>query len=363
MGQHAGVGDHRPACRRPARAPASPTGRARVLFHVGSSWRGQRTAGRRTGARSAIVAGSTSTASGSLWPHHTAIDGWWPSRSTASRAWRTACLRTAAGVAPLQREVLPEQHAGLVGGVVQLGPADVARGRAAGRGRRRGRARRRARSSSASASASAMPVGPWLAPFRNSRSPLTVQRPSRASRPARSPVRTRARRSLVPPSSTVDLDVDVVRAAGRRAACGHHSCGLGDGDASTRPGSRPRRAAAASLLERLADASGAHASTGARPRSLSSTARSATMARSVVGLAAQHPQVADAHRPGLLDAHRPPDAAGVPVGSRQSQCWNTPVMLRLAVRSCGGRRPPRRRARARAGRGQRSVISKAWGKK
>ena len=40
-------------------------------------------------------------------------------------AWRTASLRIAAGVAPLQREVLPQQHAQLVGGVVQLGPGDV----------------------------------------------------------------------------------------------------------------------------------------------------------------------------------------------------------------------------------------------
>ena len=45
--------------------------------------------------------------------------------STASRAWRTASRRIVAAVAPLQREVLQQQHAELVGGLVQLGAGDV----------------------------------------------------------------------------------------------------------------------------------------------------------------------------------------------------------------------------------------------
>jgi hypothetical protein len=54
-----------------------------VLFHVGSSWR----------AKNRAADGMASMASGSLCPHHTAIDGWWPSRSTIASAWRAACLR------------------------------------------------------------------------------------------------------------------------------------------------------------------------------------------------------------------------------------------------------------------------------
>ena len=66
-----------------------------VLFQVGSSWparlRPTPALDRRVGHLGAVV---TSRASGSLCPHQMAIDGWWPSRSTALRAWRTACLRT-----------------------------------------------------------------------------------------------------------------------------------------------------------------------------------------------------------------------------------------------------------------------------
>ena len=54
------------------------------------------------------------------------------------------------------------------------------------------------------------------------------------------------------------------------------------------------------------------------------------------GLAAQHPQPGDAHGTGLGRAARAARCRpGFQSGSRQSQCWNTPVMLRLAVRSPG----------------------------
>ena len=65
-----------------------------VLFQVGSSWAAAAlNARRRSALRSPHVDGSFSMAIGSLCPHQMAIDGWWPSRSTAAVAWRTACLR------------------------------------------------------------------------------------------------------------------------------------------------------------------------------------------------------------------------------------------------------------------------------
>ena len=65
-----------------------------VLFHVGQLLRGERpTAIRRSALGSPHMAGSFSIAIGSLWPHQMATDGWWPRRSTAAAAWRTACLR------------------------------------------------------------------------------------------------------------------------------------------------------------------------------------------------------------------------------------------------------------------------------
>ena len=65
-----------------------------VLFQVGSSCAASactRHAAQRLG--SPHIVGSISIAIGSLCPHQIAIDGWWPSRSTAAVAWRTACLR------------------------------------------------------------------------------------------------------------------------------------------------------------------------------------------------------------------------------------------------------------------------------
>ena len=38
--------------------------------------------------------GTAMAPGGSSWAHQIATDGWWARRSTASRAWRTACLRT-----------------------------------------------------------------------------------------------------------------------------------------------------------------------------------------------------------------------------------------------------------------------------
>ena len=59
------------------------------LFHVGSCCTTNRR--RRLARRSVSTCGAS--AIGSSWAHHCTMDGWWPSESTASRAWRTASLR------------------------------------------------------------------------------------------------------------------------------------------------------------------------------------------------------------------------------------------------------------------------------
>ncbi len=111
VGPHAAVGDHRAGAvglldgplDRPVEHRLVPGGQllpARALSPM-----------RRATAGSAIAPVGSSRAKGSLWPHQMATDGWWPRISTALRAWRTACLRTRPGVAPLQRQVLPDQHA------------------------------------------------------------------------------------------------------------------------------------------------------------------------------------------------------------------------------------------------------------
>ena len=50
-------------------------------------------------------------------------------------------------------------------------------------------------------------------------------------------------------------------------------------------------------------------------------------------------------------------------GSRQSQCWNTPVRLRLAVRSAGRAQPTSMASTCSSRSRSSSVISKVWGKK
>ena len=110
------------ACSRARFTERSST----VLFQVGSSWAARaRSPMRRRAFGSPHIAGSFSMAIGSLWPHQMAIDGWWPSSSTAAAGLADGLLADASGVAPLEREVLPQQQALLVGRVVQLGAGDV----------------------------------------------------------------------------------------------------------------------------------------------------------------------------------------------------------------------------------------------
>ena len=96
------------------------------------------------------------------------------------------------------------------------------RGPAARRARRRPRARCRDASSAGVASASPARVGSRLAPFRNSRSPLTEHTHSFHAT-SRSPVR-RWRRSLNSPSTITSIDISV--SGWSPSERGHHSAGL-----------------------------------------------------------------------------------------------------------------------------------------
>ena len=122
-------------------------------------------------------------------------------------------------------------------------------------------------------------------------------------------------------SSTSNGPLDVVRARGQRLVQLARST-LADACVRT------RTVRASSL-----------SSVGAQPRA---TARSASASRHSTRRRSMRTGPVSSRRTGR---QRPP---GFQSGSMQSQCWNTPVMLRLARRS-GWRRAgrPRRRARAR----------------
>ena len=91
VGQHAASGRPRAGCRRcaglrliePVEHRVVP--RRQLLARAGPAHRRPATGPTSPGRRRRGTARRA--------PHHTATDGWWPSRSTASRAWRMACLR------------------------------------------------------------------------------------------------------------------------------------------------------------------------------------------------------------------------------------------------------------------------------
>ena len=221
-------------------------------------------------------------------------------------------LADAAGVAPLQREVLPEQQAGLVGRVVELGPGDVGvdpQQVEAGLARQLAR---RAPAPSGVASASAMRVGPWFEPLRKRRSPLTLAIHDR-SRTWRSPVRRWRASDGAPPSaaSSTTLDVRGRGASARPSARGHQSSG---------------RSIVIVHSRSLAPAASGWSATWSSPPSAVCTRHrrgrrrcrgwrgAASTARS--GVASRHSARSRAMRTGpvSVDPHRPPDAARVPVG-------------------------------------------------
>ena len=201
VGRHAAVGDRgrvSSACSNARLTQRSST----VLFHDGSCWRGEaaQPPSRPSGALDLRRVGD------GLVVRAPRDDR----RVVPEQVHRLAGLAHGlpadrAGVAPLQREVLPQQHAELVGGVVQLGAGDVACTRSRSRPASTASSTSR-RTSSGVASARPGRVGSRLAPLRNSRSPLTEQIQS-LNATSRRPVR-RDRRSL---ELAVDehLDVDV----------------------------------------------------------------------------------------------------------------------------------------------------------
>ena len=187
--------------------------------------------------------------------------------------------------------------------------------------------------SSAVASASAMRVGPWLEPFRKSRSPLTLVTHDRM-RTWRRPVRSR-RSSDTPPPSSAGRRTCTCRSwrVGSPRARGHHRSGC----STVRVHSTSLAPAASGWSAAWSSAPRVLCRLTVRAASLSSVARSTRTARS--GVASRHSARRRAMRTGPVSVtrtgrHTPP---GFQSGSRQSQCWKTPVMLRFAVRSVGRR--------------------------
>ena len=284
-------------------------------------------------------------------------------------------LADRAGVAPLEGHVLPQQQPGLVGGVVELGPGDVGvdaeqvEPGVDGQGRhRRGPPRARRRPAPCA-------VGPWLAPLRKMRSPLTEAIQARRSK-RRRPVR-RTRRSLSRPGPRVASSSPSSPVAGGSPswvrtsmttswrgwsprAWGHQRSGSAHGD-------RP-----ADLVLPGGEGVDLLGVDAGRPRCAPSPARG----RPRRGRRGPSPPPARRSprehstrrwrmrtgpvRSMCTGRQIPP---GLPSGSAQSQCWKTPVRLRLAVRSPGRLqvRSTPRECSSRAARA--SVTSKPWGKK
>ena len=292
-----------------------------LLFHDGSCW--LRTCLAAEAPMAALR--SSSTGSGSLCAHQVMIDGWWPSRSTASRAWRTACLRIVRAYFHCSGKSCHTSMPSSSAASYSSGPADVAEHpdevepRLAGRldvgadRRRRGLA-------------DGHPGGCQAGALHEH--PLAVHREhpvlhGHLAQPG-------AHRAAVA-DDAVDLDLDD-HLGQRLLAHRPRPPQLrvvdvdGPGDLVEPLGQR--------LLGGL-DLDAVHE--GAHQRGLLLGAvqlgPQAEVGAGVVDVAAQHPQAIEAHRAGGVHAHRPPHAAGFHDGSAQSQCWKTPVMLRFAVRS------------------------------
>ena len=194
-------------------------------------------------------------------------------------------------------------------------------------------------------------VGPWLAPFRNRRSPLTVKHPV-AHRTWRRPVRSARAGRLTDAVGERRPRRRRRAAAGRRARAATTAPGRSTVSVHSTWFSPAASVPLVSLLDGVAHAPSRWWPRPARPRR--APLGSATTARA--SLASRHSTRRCGCGPGRSRSRRtgrqiPP---GFQSGSRQSQCWNTPVMLRLAVRSrLRGAGRPRRRARARVRAGER----------
>ena len=208
------------------------------------------------------------------------------------------------------------------------------RGRAAGRARPRRPGPRRARSSSGVASASAMRVGPRLAPLRNRRSPLTERDPA-PGRTGAGPMRRVAvadwRRSVVgrrssAPSTVAPRRHVVERLVAERA--GPPEARVGDGRRPADLVLARRRAVRSDSASMPADGrANRHGAGAGRCRARPRTPRTARSA-----VASRHRTRRRPMRTGPVSStctgrQMPP---GFQSGSMPSQCWKTPVMLRLA---------------------------------
>ena len=178
------------------------------------------------------------------------------------------------------------------------------------------------------ASASAMRVGPWFEPLRKRRSPLTEQIHRRSST-RRSPVRT-VRRWLSSSSAHASTTTSCIGCA--PSDHGHHSCGC----SIVTVHSTWFWPAANGCVSSWSTSPTDDRTVTVRPSTVSRFARSTTTARSDV--ASRHSTRSSRMRTGPVASSRtgrqiPP---GFHSGSRQSQCWKTPVKFRFAVRSvCG----------------------------
>ncbi len=204
-----------------------------------------------------------------------------------------------------------------------------------------------------------MRVGPRLAPFTNSRSPLTLSTQSRMAT-CRSPVRTwRASLDLVgrrppPPSPS--------RSGWAPSAHGHQRSGF-----STPNGPLDAVRAGGQRLLALALDRRRRRWCGCAPRAASVAVDLGPhhdLGPGVVGVGAQHPQAADAHRAAA--SRSAPAATARPGSSRgrgSPSAGRCPVTLRLAVRSAGGVHVTSTARACSGARRARSVISNSWGKK
>ena len=176
-----------------------------------------------------------------------------------------------------------------------------------------------------------MRVGPWFEPLRKSRSPLTLAIHERR-RTCRSPVRRWRASDAAPPSLGVEHHA---RRGGRAASAspsarGHQRSGSLDRH-------RPLEVVGAGGERLVGDVVDAAERAVHRHRAgRVAVERGAQHEHRALGrgLAAEGAQPRDAHRTGLEHAARVARCRpGFQSGSRQSQCWNTPVRFRLAVRS------------------------------
>ena len=271
------------------------------LFHDGSCWATNRRSRRER--RSVSTCGASAT--GSSWAHHWTIDGWWPSESTASRAWRTASRRIWRAYPHCSGKSCsrstPSSSAARYSSWSAMWACTRSTSSPASTASSTSR-----RTSAGVASASPGRVGSRLAPFRNSRSPLIEQTQSFQAT-SRSPVR-RERRSLSSPSTNSSTSMSV--SGWSPSACGHHS--RGRSTSSDHSISLTPAASGCSVSPTTTPSADVRTRT-VRARVAVEAGVQAQVGAGLVGVAAQHAQPVELDRPGVVHEHGTPDAPRVPV--------------------------------------------------